>query len=317
MEILKSIDRLSFEDLANNYNQLYFEEQNIAFKQFSSGNNQTELYITDLSNALKPGKEVTEYIFKGEELWNVLFFRFELSVSEVLSKLYNKEVEGIEYFTRTHKAIRVFSPFVEVKKVKEPKKWTISHVWKAILSGQITQGQTDQRLTDDYAFDAATNFGKGSIDVKCFAKDLIESPSGWWINVDEETEDYIKLGVNCYQFDYKTLYFNKKEVAAFEEPIIQEEAPSEAIAFEEPAQEVPSSEAIASKVIDFQSFAIAKRAKTFEESLTPEQKFKMMLLSKFMGEDQVSDLLTALDFNIDKLFTIAAEAAIKSHSLSK
>ena len=210
MKIYQTIDELTFEELANDYEELFFREQNIRFKQYRGYNDQLEIYVTDLTNALKPGKEVTQYIFAGD-MWEVLFFTYDEPVSAVLEKLYRQEVRNIEYRARTLKALRVFSPFAKIKPITPPKKWTIPHVWKAILSGQITKGQTDMRLTDDYAYDAATNFGKGEIDVLSFAKKIIEDPSGWWVSVDKETDTKIQLSVNCHSFDFKTLIFLKAE----------------------------------------------------------------------------------------------------------
>lgn len=208
MQIYQNIDQLTFEELANNHKEMYFKDQNIRFKQYRGYNGDLEIHITDLTNAMMPGKEVTQYIFKGD-IWNVLFFTFDDPVSEVLKKLYRQEVFNIEYKTYTVRGIRVFSPFVKVKKIAIPRKWNISHVWKAILAEQITSGRTELYLTDDYAFDAATNFGRGSIDLLSLAKDIIESPSGWRVRVERESRQYIKLNVACYSFDYKTLFFDK------------------------------------------------------------------------------------------------------------
>lgn len=208
--IKNSINEMLFEELANNYNELFFREQNIRFKQYRVGyNDQPEIYVTDLTNALKPGKEVTQYIFKGN-MWDVLFFTYDEPVSEVLKRLYRQEVRNIEYRTRTLPSMRVFSPFVEVKKIAVPKKWTIPHVWKAILSGQIVAGRTDMRLTDDYAWDATTNFGRGDLNLLYFAQEIIEHPDGWWIKVERETDKYIRLSLKCHSFDYKTLIFDKQ-----------------------------------------------------------------------------------------------------------
>ena len=49
----------------------------------------------------------------------------------------------------------------KIRPIKTPEKWTLPHVWKAILSGQIYMGQCDGRYTDDYAYDAAVDFKSG------------------------------------------------------------------------------------------------------------------------------------------------------------
>jgi hypothetical protein len=209
MRIYNSINDLTFDDLANNSNEYFFRKENISFKRYRGLNCESEIHVKDLKNALKPGKEVKEYIFKGN-MWDVLYFTYDVQVSEVLEKLYKQEVRNIEYMSRQHKGIRIFSPFAEIVPIKTPGKWTLSHVWKSILSGQIKSGQTNLYLTDDYAHDAATNFGKGEIDVVAFAKKIIEDPSGWWVAVGKETEELIHLSVSCHTFDYKTLFYSKK-----------------------------------------------------------------------------------------------------------
>jgi len=209
MRILETIDKMTFDDLANCYDDLYFRRENIAWRQYRlRGDDQPEIYVTDLSEALKPGREVKRYIFTGP-MWDVLFWTYDEPVSAVLQRLYRQEVRGIEYRVRVLPSMRVFSPFAEVKRINPPQKWTLPHVWKAILSGQITRGRTSLRLTDDYALDSSMNFWRGDLDLLQFARDTIEHPSGWWVRVEEETERHILIGVNCHHFDYKKLVFNK------------------------------------------------------------------------------------------------------------
>jgi len=102
----------------------------------------------------------------------------------------------------------MFSPFVKVKPIKVPKKWTLAHVWKAILSGQITHGKINMILTDDYARDAADNFHiDKEIDLMQFARELVTDPDGWRVYRMGDSEDVIELGLSCYSFDLRTLYF--------------------------------------------------------------------------------------------------------------
>lgn len=107
------------------------------------------------------------------------------------------------------KAAQTFLPFASVKSIKNPKKWTIGHVWKAILAGQIQTVFCQQRLTDDYRFDAATNFGAGELDPFEFARDLIEERSGWWVSAKEDEKGKIALSVNLYHFNYNTMIFEE------------------------------------------------------------------------------------------------------------
>lgn len=195
----------------------YIKEGNFYIKLYRD-----QLYIKNLENALKPGKNVITYGIEsltfGEDfsidLANYISdekLTIEKFAHLVLSEnLPENFKEKFKMFTRSEKGVKVFSPYVEVKEIKAPEKWTLPHVWKAILSGQMIAGEKKMRLTDDYAYDAATDFGKGSLDLIEFAKEIIEHPSGWHVWKGEETEEKIKLSVNCHSFDYNTLVFSKK-----------------------------------------------------------------------------------------------------------
>src|SRR5690606_6225857 len=100
--------------------------------------------------------------------------------------------------------------FVKIKPIKKPEKWTVAHVWKAILAGQIYKGVKDGYYTDDYAHDAAVNFKTGSrIHLPSLAKKVIENPSGWRVYVDKEENGITQLSFNCHSFDCNTLYFDE------------------------------------------------------------------------------------------------------------
>ena len=43
-----------------------------------------------------------------------------------------------------------------------------------------------------------------------FAKELIESPSGWSVRADHTDGDHVQLSVDCYTFDLNTLQFDAK-----------------------------------------------------------------------------------------------------------
>ena len=67
---------------------------------------------------------------------------------------------------------------------------------KAILSGQIYEGRCDGRYTDDYAYDAAVGFRSGvRLYLPSFAKELIESPSGWRVYADHTDGDQVQLSI--------------------------------------------------------------------------------------------------------------------------
>ncbi|MGE5438141.1 MAG: hypothetical protein ACM3O3_13085 [Syntrophothermus sp.] len=175
------------------------------------------IYI-DLENALKIGKicirksinfdnfkndnsMIITLLNSGIDTFKKLFISIKLDFILEINEMFKM------YMTEL-KSINVFTPFAELKKIKNPVKWKISNVWKAILSGQIKVGIKKAHYTDDYAFDAYDNFGKGkSIDLLDLAKNLIEHSSGWWISKEYEKNGIIKLGVNCHSFDYNQIEF--------------------------------------------------------------------------------------------------------------
>lgn len=170
--------------------------------------------IINLTNALKPGltckqlrvcrHNMDDYsvIMDGMTTFRELYDRF----------FDRRDIpDGFDAYESDEKSTRTFSPFVQGKPIKTPEKWTLPHVWKAILSGQIYDGQIDGKYSDDYLYDAATNFSSGrKIDLPTFAAKLIDSPSGWYVSVDSRDGDRVQLSVNCHSFDCRTLYFDAK-----------------------------------------------------------------------------------------------------------
>lgn len=77
-------------------------------------------------------------------------------VGDVEVRIYRDELQ----------ANQVFSPFVleRLKPVVEaPTRWTNVHLRRIVANGQFTQLKQNYYYTDDYAYDAATNFRKGYI----------------------------------------------------------------------------------------------------------------------------------------------------------
>lgn len=200
------------------FGTVYVESEQLAVSVYDNA-----VVVRTLVNALKRGKSVVKHTvhFQTSSYWderNVILEYMDflkISFSELIERAVADDLpdmdEGSDRKAKNireeEKAVRVFSPFAKPKKVNPHSKWTIEKVAKAILSGQVKQGIRDMRLTDDYAYDAAVNFRKGeSVDLLDFAKELVESPSGWWLRVDEANDDTIKLRVSCHHFDYRTLY---------------------------------------------------------------------------------------------------------------
>lgn len=193
---------------------VYVEAEQLAITIYENS-----LIVHTLDNALKRGKTVIKHTvhfqrgsFDGSEIINKYMFFLKINFAELIKRAVANALPDVDDISVNNlhdeeKAVRVFSPFAKPKRVNPHSKWTIDKVAKAILTGQVTQGVQDMRLTDDYAYDAAVNFRKGELfDLLGFAKELTESPSGWWVYVDETEDNKIKLRVSRYHFDYRTLY---------------------------------------------------------------------------------------------------------------
>jgi len=193
------------------YNSHYFADIN-AYIHFY----RDSAIVIDLTDALKAGKTCKQYYIGHKERKNE-GIRADLVNNGITTfkELYNRVTAGLNIDTlrvtiTEEKAINTFSPFVEIKPIKKPEKWTIAHVWKAILAGQIYKGVKDGHYTDDYAYDAAVNFQSGSrIHLPTLAKKVIRNPSGWHVYVDKEENGIIQLSFNCHSFDCNTLYFDE------------------------------------------------------------------------------------------------------------
>lgn len=175
--------------------------------------------ISDLLNAAKSGKicttwtisqshEPTESYLSPSSVFNAVCGSSDIAevVKALRSGNYSEEVDNIEVRSRECKGVNVFSPFASVKPVKVPTKWTMSHIWKAIYAGQIVAAHLDYRYTDDYAYDAACNFGEGDLSGEALAElaeDIIEDGySGWHVHLDRIDENgryIIHLGLHSFK----------------------------------------------------------------------------------------------------------------------
>lgn len=200
-------------DLWDQYDDLYFEGRNISAHPYRNS-----LVIIDLANAMQNGKTCTRWLFSVSP-WQMDTSRLclteyiEMAAPEcdTLAELVAwlrvgkplQEVDGLTVSVGEQPSNRTFSPFAPIKPVKLGDRLTAATIAKAIRAGQIVAGRTDGRYTDDYAFDAATDFGRGEIDVQAFAKDIYENPRGWrfWWHDDTRRE----IVAACHTFDYKTL----------------------------------------------------------------------------------------------------------------
>jgi len=219
-KIYDSLNMVDINDLR--MTDCYFKEENVFIRVYLDS-----VVITDLTDALKHGKKCKSYIIRPTkwdpqrsllcDFFNILS-DWDFSIAEFVEKLRSGEslfwLENqfnIEH--REEKATRIYSPFAEVKPIKKPSKWTIPHVWKAILAKQVKQAKCTGYYTDDYAGDAACNFRQGGISPEGLAEKIIKSPSGWRVYVEKETEDEVVLRVNCHHFDNNRVIIDVSKIA--------------------------------------------------------------------------------------------------------
>lgn len=176
-------------------------------------NHNSEFIITDLRNALTPGKTCERIIVgsRCDQTNPAGLFNGIKTFRDVYERYFVNRLtpEGCTITAHSEKSNTTFTPFKEIKRIKTPDKWTIPHLWKAMLTGQIFHGWIDGVYTDDYAYDAHVNFHTGSeMHLPSFAKQLIESPSGWWVQVDKKDGHTAQLSINCHSFDHRTVVFD-------------------------------------------------------------------------------------------------------------
>ena len=177
--------------------------------------NREAAYVIELDNAMKRGKECKRYSIyaQGQDIHLYLVNECNVRTPKDLYDLVRsgKELpEPASLTVREEKGVDVFSPFVAVKPLKElPEKWKKGDLVKAIMSGQVFSGVLDQRLTDDYAYDAAMNFGSGrAIDLPGQAYDLVEGCRDCYIRTDGVDENGIASVHFSHAGEMKTFLFD-------------------------------------------------------------------------------------------------------------
>lgn len=179
---------------------------------YGYGNN-VYFYLWNKTNAYKRGKICYRMSFEAKEE-NVGFQEFTNEITyfcDLMTEYENSEVtkevtlNGEKYtlYFSTEKAMSVPPVSYEhIKPLKEaPSNWTKTHVIKLLANNQFKNFKKKSRYTDDYAYDAATNYGEGlEMSAKEMIKELIRFPSGWWFRQQGNT-----LSINCHSFDYNEL----------------------------------------------------------------------------------------------------------------
>lgn len=185
------------------------------------------LWAYDVTNAFKTGKSCIGFRLEalGDEASNRLqnylavvnynipaFIDWCASLDvdfESYNDRYVDKDRRISISKREPKGVETFSPLAlsHLKPLKEiPAKWSLSHVRRLLAAGQYSYCGTELRLTDDYAYDAASEFGKGECSGEAFLKELIESPSGWRVSqCNGSYQDGDNLAIWCHTFEKRVI----------------------------------------------------------------------------------------------------------------
>ena len=162
----------------------YIRDLNVYYRRTWGGDS---LQITDLEGAGKVGAECRTWGFNpppGKNLCMQLHNEERMeTVADLVKALKNgHEFQYVKTYERKQKGIDVFSPFVETKPLKKtPTKWNKRNFTQALLSGQIYRCTLVEHLTDDYAMDAANNFGTGTpLSIPASARRAVED----WSSLD-------------------------------------------------------------------------------------------------------------------------------------
>lgn len=197
------------------HTEAYFEDIQCHFRRTYGGDC---VILTDLSEAGKVGKACQSWrLYPLEYKDDVTLKLLNDERIETCRDLYaalkeGRELEHVKLSPREEKAVEVFSPFQEVKPLKAiPERWNKRNFAIAALSGQIFRGEVAYRYTDDYAMDAAYNFGEGAgINMPVFARDVVED---WGSLTSVRCNDPGKNGVAILSYSEhsnscKTIWFD-------------------------------------------------------------------------------------------------------------
>ncbi len=180
----------------------YFAEENCRLQFYRSS-----IYITDLSKAMKSGKDCEKKIFytSNQRFGNLdeigVTFRNQ-GIETYSDVLKAKNLPEFQSEVKSEKGVRVFSPFLEVKPIQVPTKWTTSHLAKAILSGQIYHG--------DFSDVTSTGFETMGIDLPEMARKMIEEPTKHlWFEVAKQEDGEIQVSLRNYQHESYDFMFDE------------------------------------------------------------------------------------------------------------
>lgn len=180
----------------------YFAEENCRIEFY-----RTSIYITDLSKAMKSGKECEKKTFytSNQQFGNVGEMGVTLrnqGIETYSDLLKAKSLPEFQSEVKMVKGVRVFSPFAEVKPIQEPNKWTVNHLAKAILSGQIYHG--------DLSANTSTGFETMGIDLPDMARKMIEEPTKQlWFTANKQEDGQIHVSLRDYLHESYEFMFDE------------------------------------------------------------------------------------------------------------
>jgi len=152
-----------FEDTYEYREQVYFEDIQA---YIDSGNH--SVVAIDVADALKPGKvcrrstleRIDQAAFPAQTLPEILgrtgvktmadLYRFMMEPGAAAG--WDWAADGYRFHKEFVPAVRTFSPFVAIHPIKAPKKWTRTHLWRAIISGQIYRGTPNWEYSEVLKF---------------------------------------------------------------------------------------------------------------------------------------------------------------------
>jgi len=173
--------------------------------------------VTDVADALKCGKvcrrrllgirsdlagsDTIHEMLKAKGVKTMAdLYRFVMEPESIDGK-WDAKMDRCWTMEEIRPAIHTYSPFVAVKPIKTPKKWTIKHVWKAILSGQIFGYEW-------YTVDGADEYRRHGLDPQNRAVDLIESFGVWGPVASRKAKDGTTILETQTYCTVHTFYFD-------------------------------------------------------------------------------------------------------------
>ena len=194
-------DTIDLNDRERQY--LKYGDRLYRVKIWSGGEN---VVITDVTDAGKRGKICpalsidSRYVKNAcpclDLLYNHLHKLFELTTAKQLPGETLSFDERLNFYVQEIESKRLLPLDLSIIRPleKEPKKWTIPHVIRAIVNGQYKNLRCKYRHLDDTCQD----FGRGEIlEPISFIQGIVESPSGWWVSKNNDGT----VTLCCHSFD--------------------------------------------------------------------------------------------------------------------